>query len=137
MSTATVDDVEAVAWPQPETVTELVTAEPASGMLTSVPLVALQPVGGGGVVPPEPVNSSLFGEPVPGLVTTPEVALATRALDTVAGVAVGLAARYSAAAPATCGVAIDVPLIVFVAVVLEYQSEVMLTPGAKMSTQVP
>src|SRR5437660_1218613 len=38
---------------------------------------------------------------------------------------------------ATCGVAIDVPLIVFVAVVDENHGEVMLTPGAKMSTQVP
>ena len=36
-----------------------------------------------------------------------------------------------------CGVAIDVPLIVFVAVLLEYQSDVMLTPGPKISTHVP
>jgi hypothetical protein len=36
-----------------------------------------------------------------------------------------------------CGVAIDVPLIVFVAVVEENQSDVMFTPGAKMSTHVP
>src|SRR5206468_5388053 len=39
--------------------------------------------------------------------------------------------------PVVCGVAIDVPLIVFVAVLLEYQSEVMFTPGPKMSTHVP
>src|SRR6266511_45284 len=57
---------------------------------------------------------SLFGEPVPGLTA------ATRA-----------------AAPATCGVAIEVPLMVLVAVSLVIQDEVMLTPGAKMSTQVP
>ena len=31
----------------------------------------------------------------------------------------------------------DVPLIVFVAVSLVFQDEVMLEPGAKMSTQVP
>jgi hypothetical protein len=31
----------------------------------------------------------------------------------------------------------DVPLIVPVAVSLEYQSDVTLTPGAKKSTQVP
>jgi hypothetical protein len=31
----------------------------------------------------------------------------------------------------------DVPLIVFVAVVDVSQAEVMLRPGAKMSTQVP
>ena len=48
-----------------------------------------------------------------------------------------MAARISAAAPATCGVAIDVPLIVLVAVSLVFQAEVMLSPGAKMSMQVP
>jgi len=31
----------------------------------------------------------------------------------------------------------EVPLIVFVAVVLVYQAEVMLDPGAKMSVHVP
>jgi hypothetical protein len=36
-----------------------------------------------------------------------------------------------------CGVAIDVPLIVLVAVSLVFQSEVMFTPGAKRSTHVP
>ena len=56
---------------------------------------------------------------------------------TWAGVAVGLSPRNSAAAPVTCGVAIDVPLIVFVAVSLAFQDEVMFTPGAKMSVQVP
>src|SRR3954447_11695375 len=60
--------------------------------------------------------SSLFGEPVPALVTLPVRALATRASRTRAGVAVGLADRYRAAAPVTCGVAIEVPLIVVVAV---------------------
>ena len=56
---------------------------------------------------------------------------------TSAGVAAGFADRYSAAAPVTCGVAIDVPLMVFVAVFELYQSDVMLTPGALMSTQLP
>ncbi len=37
----------------------------------------------------------------------------------------------------TCGVAIDVPLMVFVAVLLVYQSEVMLEPGANRSRQEP
>ena len=45
--------------------------------------------------------------------------------------------RYSAATPVTCGVAIDVPLIVLVAVLLVYQAQVMPTPGANRSTQVP
>ena len=40
-------------------------------------------------------------------------------------------------APATCGVAIEVPLMVFVAVSLVFQAEVMLEPGAKMSRHVP
>jgi hypothetical protein len=34
-------------------------------------------------------------------------------------------------------VAIEVPLIVFVAVAPVFHAEVMLLPGAKMSTQVP
>jgi hypothetical protein len=36
-----------------------------------------------------------------------------------------------------CGVAIDVPLIVFVAVALVYQAEVIESPGANQSTQLP
>src|SRR5688572_21605540 len=59
------------------------------------------------------------------------------AFRTASGVADGFDCRYSAATPATCGVAIDVPEIVFVAVVLVYHEEVMLMPGAKRSTQVP
>ena len=39
--------------------------------------------------------------------------------------------------PATCGVAIEVPLMVFVAVSLVFHAEVMLDPGANRSTQVP
>jgi hypothetical protein len=39
--------------------------------------------------------------------------------------------------PATCGVAIGVPLIVFAAVLLVFQAGVMLEPGAKMSRHVP
>ncbi len=48
-----------------------------------------------------------------------------------------MSARYSAAAPATCGVAIEVPLMVFSSESLPIQADVMLLPGAKMSTQVP
>ncbi len=92
---------------------------------------------GVGPVLPKSEYSSKLGEPVPGLVTLPEVALLTRALRTVAGEALGLLWRYSAATPATCGVAIEVPLMVFVAVSLVFQAEVMLEPGAKRSRQVP
>src|SRR5690348_5739021 len=65
------------------------------------------------------------------------VALPVSADATAAGVAVGFADRNSAAAPVTCGVAIEVPLMVFVAVSLVAHEEVMLTPGPKRSTQVP
>src|SRR5829696_567996 len=111
---------------QPEIVMELVTVA-RSGMVTFVPLVTgLQP-GGGGV--PEPTNSSRFGEPVPGFVILFGVALVNMVLATVAGDIVGLAPRISAAAPAT--------LIVLVAVSLVFHAEVMPSPGAKMSVQVP
>lgn len=61
----------------------------------------------------------------------------TIAVVTVAGEAPGFVSRNSAATPATCGAAIDVPEIVFVAVSLVFQAEVMLEPGAKISRQVP
>ena len=49
----------------------------------------------------------------------------------------GLASRKSIATPATWGVAIEVPLMVIVAVLDPIQPAVIPTPGAKMSTQVP
>ena len=51
--------------------------------------------------------------PEPALFTIPVVALLMSAVATEAGVAAGFVSRYSAAAPVTCGVAIDVPLMVF------------------------
>ena len=66
-----------------------------------------------------------MGEPVPGFVTLFGVELASMVLHTWAGEAVGVALRIRAAAPTTCGVAIDVPLIVLVAVLLEFQADVM------------
>ena len=89
----------------------------------------------GGV--PLTTKSSLFGEPVPGLVMTPLVALLTSESRTCCGVNDGFCASTSAAAPVTCGVAIDVPLMVFVAVLLVFHAEVIEEPGAKMSRQVP
>jgi hypothetical protein len=71
-----------------------------------------------------------LGDPAERLVTLPEVALEASALATCAGVADGFTDRNSAAAPVTCGVAIEVPLIVFVAVSLVAHAEVMFTPGA-------
>jgi len=65
------------------------------------------------------------------------VALLVNAERTCEAVAVGFTCRYSAAVPATCGVAIDVPLMVFVAVLLPIHAELMFTPGALMCTQLP
>jgi hypothetical protein len=50
---------------------------------------------------------------------------------TSAGVAEVWPARWTAAAPATCGVAIDVPEMVFVAVPLVFQPAVMEEPGRR------
>ena len=48
-----------------------------------------------------------------------------------------LFSKYSAATPATCGAAIEVPPIVRVAVLLVCQAEVIELPGAIISTHVP
>src|ERR1051325_3904428 len=94
-------------------------------------------VGVGGGAPVNSEKSRRFGEPVPGLLTLLGVELLMMAAVTVAGDAVGFVSRNSAATPVTCGVAIDVPEIVLVAVSLVFHDEVMLLPGAKMSTHVP
>ena len=67
----------------------------------------------------------------------PGVALLTIALRTALGEAPGLFCRYRAATPATWGEAIEVPLMVFVALLLVYQAEVMFEPGANRSRQLP
>ena len=74
---------------------------------------------------------------MPALLTWFRVELLMMAAVTVDGEADGFVSRNNAATPVTCGVAIDVPEIVFVAVSLVFHDEVMLLPGAKMSTQVP
>ena len=94
-------------------------------------------VGVGGGAPVKSEKSRRLGEPVPGLLTWFRVALLMMAAVTVAGDAVGFVSRNNAATPVTCGVAIDVPEMVFVAVSLVFHDDVMLLPGAKMSTQVP
>ena len=93
--------------------------------------------GGGGGAPVNSEKSNRLGDPVPGLVTLFGVELLMIAAATVAGEAVGFVSRNNAATPATCGVAIDVPEIVLVAVSLVLHAEVMLLPGAKMSRHVP
>ena len=67
---------------------------------------------------------------------TPAVALLFSAALTAAADAVGFCCRYNAATPAACGDAIDVPLIVLVELP-GIHADVMLTPGANRSTQVP
>ena len=71
----------------------------------------------------------MFGVPADALLILPGVAALVSASTTAAGVAVGWPARYSAAAPTTCGVAVDVPLIVLVAVSGQAYDDVMPTPG--------
>ena len=78
-----------------------------------------------------------FGDPVPAFVTLFSVALPVSAAVTAAADEVGFSWRYSAAAPATCGDAIDVPPIVAVAVLLVHQADVIPLPGPKMSRHVP
>jgi hypothetical protein len=92
-----------------------------------------------GVVEPEPEStySKTLGEPPSANVTRSGVAEATSVSRTCVGERPPLAPRRRAAAPATCGEAIDVPLIVFVAVDEVYQADLMLEPGAKMSRQLP
>jgi hypothetical protein len=65
----------------------------------------------------------------------PALALLVSAVCTCAGVAVGVTPKYNAAVPATCGVAIDVPLIVLVPPLS--QSDVTSTPGALILTHEP
>jgi hypothetical protein len=96
-------------------------------------------VGVGVGVGPAPNNekSKRFGDPDPAPVTLFGVELLMIAAATVAGEAVGFVSRNNAATPATCGVAIDVPEIVFVAVSLVFHDDVMPLPGAKISRHVP
>lgn len=68
---------------------------------------------------------------------TPTVADDASANATSDGVNVGVRDSKTAATPATCGVAIEVPEIVFVAVAEVIQSETMYEPGAKRSTHDP
>jgi hypothetical protein len=74
---------------------------------------------------------------VPALATTFGVASLMMADITAAGCAAGTEERYRAAAPATCGAAMDVPLMVAVAVAEEIPAETMEEPGANRSRQSP
>ena len=90
---------------------------------------------GGGYWVPD-LKSSRFAVPEGIPLSRLSDAALTMVFLTVAGEAKPLC-RMRAATPATCGAAIDVPLIVAVAVLLVDHAEVMLEPGAKMSTTLP
>jgi len=81
-------------------------------------------------VPLASEKSSKLGEPVPRPESLFGLAFALRNASIARGDAPGASSSARAATPATCGVAIDVPLRVLVAVGDEIQSEVMELPGA-------
>ena len=83
-----------------------------------------------------PMYRSKFTEPT-GSVTTFGVAFTDNAEATAAGVIVGVTPSKRAAAPATCGVAIEVPDKERDAVGDEVAAETIADPGAKISTQEP
>ena len=82
------------------------------------------------------MNNKRLTEPT-GSVTTFWVALSDTAEATAAGVNEGDTSSKSAAAPATCGVAIDVPDNDRDAVGDEVAAETIAEPGAKISTHEP
>jgi hypothetical protein len=118
-------------------ITVTVAGPPTAAKPALVGLIAKEQGGGFGTDPPINENSSRLGEPVPASVTLFGVEPLMIAAVTVAGEALGFVSRNSAATPATCGDAIDVPEIVFIAVSLVFHDDVMSLPGAKMSRQVP
>src|SRR5262245_5988556 len=90
----------------------------------------------GAVVSTNIVLSSRLGDPWRSVIL-PVVACDSSACATLAGVAVGFAARYSATAPATCGDACDVPLSMRPRLSPALDAAKMSTPGANRSTQLP
>ena len=78
-----------------------------------------------------------MSEPVPAFVTALRVADEAIAEATSAGVIAGFCDNASAATPATCGEAIDVPESVRVAISDECPADTMFEPGAKTSRHDP
>ena len=81
--------------------------------------------------------SSRLSEPLPGLVTALRVADDAIAEATSVGVRALFCDSASAATPATCGDAIEVPESVRVAMSEVWPAETMLEPGANTSRHVP
>ena len=78
-----------------------------------------------------------MGEPEPGSLTAFGVAAAISALRTSTGDLLPADCRYRAAAPATCGAAIDVPESCTIAESLAIDAESIATPGANTSSTGP
>ena len=83
------------------------------------------------------LKDNKFKDPGPALVTTPLVAPVLIEESTCAGLKLGFAASNRAAIPATWGLAIEVPLMVFAAEDDPTQAEVIAEPGANRSKQLP
>jgi hypothetical protein len=79
----------------------------------------------------------MFGVAPTRLVAIPEVLFAMIEAATLAGEAVGSVWRRSAAAPATNGAAIEVPLAKTVARSPVFEADMILSPGARISTHAP
>jgi len=99
--------------------------------------VELEDTGGWVELENASVYNRRFGESAIGWLTMSTVAANRRCSATWLGDRVGFCARSSAAAPATWGHAMDVPLIVALAVSDEIPADVIVEPGAKMSRQDP
>ena len=93
-------------------------------------------VAGGGVADGTSMYRSLSGSPQHSL-SAPFVVAASIDAQTCAGVACGFACRSNAAAPATCGDAIDVPLFVADATSEAMPAERIPDPGANRSLHDP
>lgn len=93
-------------------------------------------VEGSGSVKP-PVYNNRLGEPGMASLTMDAVATCSKRSATWLGVRFGSCWSNSAAAPATCGQAIDVPLMVALPVSDDTAADVIDEPGAKMSRQDP
>jgi hypothetical protein len=81
-----------------------------------------------------PGHPAVAGKPI----IVPNLLAAKKILSqTCAGLSNWWNCRWSAAAPATCGAAIDVPDLMLVAVSFVFEADRMRTPGAKRSTHGP
>ena len=85
----------------------------------------------------EPARRSRLGVLSGMFLRAPFVERHAMLADTSDGLMLGSLASIVATMPATAGVAIEVPVAIEVLVSLETVADLMLTPGAKMSTHAP